>query len=168
MKYPKINHSKSKGFALTFDSMIGIFVMTIAILFIGGQQFDLGSSQILVQKNLADDLVELSIDLNKIQTFDQNTINDFFEEALPKNYQYNLRIDSYTGTGGTLVAGPSYIYGDDLTNLDDVDYIESRGSFLKFSGTQSADIGSYNLVKLKIWVKGSKRQLPNNWDDFYE
>ena len=147
-----------KGFALTFDAMIGVFLLLIVMIFIGGQRFDVGSSQILVQKNLADDLVELSIDMGVVQDYNSIDVNAFFEETLPKNYQYKMTIDTFTGTEGTLVAGPSYTFGDDFTDVDTAEYIESRSAFLSFPGSQSADIQRYNMVKLKLWVRSSVRQ----------
>ena len=156
----KLKTIKEKGFALTFDAMVGVLLIMIVMLYIGWQRYDLSSSQILVQKNLADDLLELSIDLNVLQSYSNDDINAFFIETIPTNYQYHLKIDRYTGSGGTLVAGPSYVFGDTITDKDTVDYVESRGAFLTYPSAQSSDIESYNMVKLKIWVKESVKQLP--------
>ena len=125
----------------------------MAFSFIGAttvNSFDF-SSQKIVQKQLADDVLKASVDLNKLQTFDNGQINGFFLANIPSNYDYKLELNFYQlGSNSKFNLISPLVYGNTTTDLNNVTYIESKKVFLTFYNN---DINKYASAKLRVWVR---------------
>ena len=138
--------SNQKGFSFSFDAFIAVFLFVGILTFISFSQqgFDL---QKPLQKQIAIDLIEVAYDLDKLQEFDQGTIESFISENLPPQYNYSLEIDSYT-FNGSFSLDNQYIFGN--TNDQNVYQVEAKKIFLNFDGN---NIVNFNSAKLGVWVE---------------
>jgi len=140
-----------KGFSFSFDAIVATILIAGAIVFVSANSintYEFGSQKI-AEKQLADDLLTASINLGKLQTFNDGIITGFFLSNTPTNYDYLLEINNYK-PNGQFDLNSTYTYGNQSTDINTVSYAESKKIFSTYTNN---DINSFNSAKLTIWVR---------------
>lgn len=135
---------KEKGFSFSFDALISVFLFMILLTFLFTTQTD-SSSNIIISKQIADDLIISSIKLNQVQDFNQTKIESFFSQNLPPQYNYSIKINSYILNSGFSLENEFSFGENNIPN----EFIESRKIFLNFN---NQEIENYNEIKLRLWI----------------
>jgi len=140
-----------KGFSFTFDAMLAVIIIVGIFVLVSASNANTTeySSQKIVQKQLADDLLKASIDLNKLQSFDQGRIEGFFFANVPGNYDYQLLIENYNLLD-KFVLSSAILYGNQSADLNLLNYTETKKIFLTLYNN---DVNKYSLAKLRVWVR---------------
>jgi len=97
VKLMKNQKNNQRGFSFSFDGIVAALVIFGVISFIAastlnGYEF---SSQKIVQKQLAEDILSTGIDTNSLQSLDPGKIEGFILANLPTNYNYQLVLREY-------------------------------------------------------------------------
>jgi hypothetical protein len=144
-----------KGFSFSFDAFIAAVVIIGTLAFIAAntaQGFEFASQKI-VQKQLADDLLTQSVDLNILQQTgsDAGKINGFMQANLPPSEDYQMQITVYTLSAEVFSPQSTTLYGNTTIDLNTVNYTESKKVFATYD--TNYNIQKYGSATLKIWVK---------------
>jgi|GEM_PF-2301198 len=139
-----------KGFSFAFDGVIAGIVLTAAILFVASNStnaYDFASQKI-VQKQVAEDILNIGLDLNKFASLDSGQIDGLLQSTLPANYQYQLVITKHYPTASFLTETTS-TFGS-TPDFNSIQYVEAKKIFATYYGN---DVNRFYTARLRVWVQ---------------
>ncbi|MEK6958703.1 MAG: hypothetical protein AABW59_01515 [archaeon] len=143
--------SGQKGFSFILDALVAAVILLVAIAFVSTSMLPQDYSLTkMAHKFAADDMLKTGIDANIIQGLNSSSIDTLFSSYISPQYKYRLEVKRYILNAGTYNLDSTFYFGDQITQLSTVDYVESRKVFYTYSGNA---IGYYNSAKLDVWVR---------------
>ena len=138
-----------KGFSFTFDAIMGVMALTVAIVFISTNtlSFVPFPSQNITLKTIGDDILVSAIELDILETLNQSTIETYINSVIPNNYDYNLEINDYSYSGGFSL-DQTHSYGAAIPS-EETNYIETKRIFLIM---ENGDASNYCTAKIRLWL----------------
>ena len=149
MKNKSLKQKMQKGFSFTFDGLIAALVIFGVISFIAASNagsFEF-SSQKIVQKQLADDILDAGTDTNTLQSLDSGKIEGFILANLPTNYDYQLVLKKYNPTSLVLTSTSTYGSALDSNNSK---YVETKKLFSTY---YASDVNAFYSATLRVWLR---------------
>ncbi len=149
MKHKKTKTTNQKGFSFSFDGIVAALVIFGVISFIAastlnGYEF---SSQKIVQKQLADDILDAGTDTNSLQSLDSGKIDGFILANLPTNYNYQLVLRQYNAPDLNLLSTSTFGSTLDSNNSR---YVETKKIFSTY---YASDVNAFYSATLRVWLK---------------
>jgi len=146
----KFISKNQKGFSFAFDGVVAGIVIMAAILFVSSNSANAYefASQKIVQKQLAQDILNTGIDLNKFQGLDFGEIEGLVSSTLPPSYSYQLIITKRMPSGNFTTEATS-TYGS-TPDFNSINYVEAKKIFAAYYGN---DINRFYTAKLRVWVQ---------------
>jgi hypothetical protein len=139
-----------KGFSFAFDGVVAGIVIMAAILFVSSSSantYDFASQKI-VQKQIAQDILNTGIDLNKFQGLDSGEIEGLISSTLPLNYDYQLVITKHLPTE-EFTTESTNTYGSN-PDFNAIQYIEAKKIFAEYYAN---DVNRFYRARLRVWVQ---------------
>jgi hypothetical protein len=151
MKANKKIFSGEKGFSFTFDALIASLVLLMVIVYTASSTanaFDF-SSQKIVQKQVADDLLNTAGELGKITAMNSAELDYLIQSQIPPNYDYRLEIRKYIPNENFTVQD-SLLSGNLTRDLNTTNYVESEKIAVSYYNN---DVNALFGAKIRVWVK---------------
>jgi hypothetical protein len=148
----KKRHSErfaQKGFSFSFDGIVGAIVIFGIMGFIAANTMNTYefSSQKIVQKQLADDILKAGIDLNKFQGENSGEINGLIQSVLPLNYDYQLELKKYNPNNLNPIQTTTY---GNILDANNQKYVETKKIFSTY---YNSDANAFYSATLRVWLR---------------
>ena len=144
-------NGQSGGYVFSADILLAVIVF---ILLFGAMQYSLtepgGGVETLQLRQIMDDTLSILDRDGSLQSFNETTIQNAVNGALPGQYAYKMHLEKWSISGSTQLLVDQKDFGDTTQDLSETPFVKGRRTFVKYAGS---GIDSYYNLEYWAWVK---------------